>query len=372
MEPTPHEKERQKELGAFYTPREMAALLVDWALRSPRDQMIDPSFGGLIFLEEGIRRLEDLSASRIQARRQVWGVDVDELAHERVATAGLGLPEDNLIHADFFEVEPDQIGLFDANIGNPPYVRYQEWDDEKGLAAAACASSGVELSGVASLWAPFIVHGCRFLKTGGRLAQVLPAELLFAQYAKPVLSYLKQNFRSVKVAVFDELVFPGALEEVVLLFADDFGGSCDGFTFISSKTLDELTLERIDDADEVVDERSFKRALVASEAKGLLRTKGTRKAPFVPLGDLAIVNIGIVTGANRFFILTDSERSAHGIPPEATRMILTKAVDAPGTRLTKARMGGDRAGGPSGPSSSSRSRDRSRDPSGRTPLLAAG
>src|SRR3954468_17771889 len=38
----------QKHFGSFYTPEPMAASLVDWAVRTADDTVLDPSFGGLV------------------------------------------------------------------------------------------------------------------------------------------------------------------------------------------------------------------------------------------------------------------------------------------------------------------------------------
>ena len=62
-----------KEKGAFYTPRSMAAFLVDWAVRLPTDVVLDPSCGDGEFLTESIRRLRELGANAFQALSQTPG-----------------------------------------------------------------------------------------------------------------------------------------------------------------------------------------------------------------------------------------------------------------------------------------------------------
>ena len=99
------------------------------------------------------------------------------------------------------------------------------------------------MSRLASSWAPFVVHATSFLATGGRLAQVLPAELLHAQYARPVIEYLRREFAQITVVAFDERVFLGALEDVVLLFADGRGASGVGeLRVISCPTVADLAV----------------------------------------------------------------------------------------------------------------------------------
>ena len=81
----------------------------------------------------------------------------------------------------------------------------------------------VRLSGLASSWAAFVVHASHFLSPGGRLGLVLPAELLSVSYASEVRNFLLRRFGIVRLVMFEELVFPGVLEDVVLLLAEGQG-----------------------------------------------------------------------------------------------------------------------------------------------------
>ena len=214
---------RQKELGAFYTPRAMAEKLVEWAVTSPDDTVLDPSFGGLVFLEAAAARLAELGCAADQIATQIHGIELDEEAFG-AASRSNALGSANLTQGDFFSIMPDsQAPLCRAVVGNPPYVRYQGFNGHGHAGHKLAAAAGVPLTRLASSWAPFVIHAVSFLEAGGRLALVLPAEVIHAQYAGPVLEFLRRNFARVELAVFEERIFPGALEEVVLLFADDSG-----------------------------------------------------------------------------------------------------------------------------------------------------
>lgn len=104
---TPRAATRQKTLGAFYTPLPMAHKMVEWAVRSPGDRALDPSFGGLVFLHAAHARLMQLGAAAREASGQLHGCDLDGDAHaSAVAQEGLGLPETALLHRDFFTASP--------------------------------------------------------------------------------------------------------------------------------------------------------------------------------------------------------------------------------------------------------------------------
>ena len=88
-----------------------------------------------------------------------------------------GDAQDTFVVMDWNDVLPaDQC---DYVMGNPPYIRYQDFTGEsRAKALRAALRDGVRLNGLASSWAAFVVHASAFLKPGGRLALVLPAELL--------------------------------------------------------------------------------------------------------------------------------------------------------------------------------------------------
>ena len=217
--------ERQRELGAFYTPPQIAQVLADWAIRAPADVALDASFGGTVFLHAAHRRLIELGLDAEQAARNIYGIEYDQEAFAQAREFGPPIPPPNLICDSFFSVRPgDAIPWCQAAIGNPPYVRYQGFNGWSERAHELAAAAGVPMTRLASSWAPFIVHAVSFTAPGGRMAQVLPAELLHAQYSKAVLGFLTREFASVTIATFEERIFPGAMEDVVLLFADGRGG----------------------------------------------------------------------------------------------------------------------------------------------------
>jgi len=79
--------------------------------------------------------------------------------------------------SDFFAAGADP--AFDVVIGNPPYIRYQDFTGEaraRARAREAAIRGGISPTGLASSWAAFTVHSALFLRKGGRLAFVLPAE----------------------------------------------------------------------------------------------------------------------------------------------------------------------------------------------------
>lgn len=178
--------------GAFFTPEPFARYIADWAVRSPSGRLLEPSCGEAAFLLAAVDRLAAL-LDPTDADPTLGSLDGVEL-HEASAQAARDLlrsagDEPNITVGDFFTVTPEP--LYDAGIGNPPYVRYQDLaGDARTRSRAAALRAGVPLTGLASYWAAFTVHSALFLKPGGRVGLVVPAELLTVNYAAAVRRFL--------------------------------------------------------------------------------------------------------------------------------------------------------------------------------------
>lgn len=320
----------RKARGAFFTPPEMSRFIADWALRSPSDKVLEPSAGEAIFLLAAAERLGALSALRSpnDPPPELHGVELHpasaRAAEQVLARTGL---QGSVRLADFFEVEPEPV--YDAVIGNPPYIRYQSFTGAvRAKAMKAALAQGVRLTGLASAWAPFTVHATRFLKPSGRLGLVLPAELLSVNYAASVRRFLLERFGRVRLVMFEELVFPGVLEEVVLLLAEG-QGPAPTFEVYQARSLEDL--EQIEKAAVwtwFTPERDGKwtPALLSSGALDAYRAL-EEVGGFEQLLEWGDTYLGSVTGNNRFFTLTADEARALNLTKKELR-----AISPPGSR----------------------------------------
>ncbi len=334
---------KQKQLGAFYTPEAMADFLVGWAVRRSDDIVLDPGCGEGVFLLTAYHRLCQLGASAAQTTAQIYGVELEQRACERARdalqrTSGLGAYD--LICEDFFQVFPDLLGppLVDVVLGNPPYIRYHHFTgDTRRRALKAAERAGVRLTRLTSAWAPYLVHAVSFLKPGGRLAMVVPAELLQVDYARPVRRFLLDHFANVTVVAFEERVFPGALEDTVLLLAES-DGQTRGLRVVRLQNLEGLAdlakeLDRLPLRCECIGEDKWTRFLLADESIDLYESL-VERADVRPLDELAAVDIGVVTGNNDYFLLTETAARWWEIEPRFLRPAAPKARLMPGAVFT--------------------------------------
>lgn len=331
--------DRQKALGAFYTPPPMAEKMVAWAVRSPVDTALDPSFGGLVFLRAAHARLVELGLDPADAGGRLYGCDLDEFAHASAAAhVELHIRDDALLHRDFFTTEPGRdLPLADAVVGNPPYVRYQLHNAAGATGRRVAEAAGLNLTRLSSSWAPFLLHSANCVAPGGRLALVLPAELMHAQYAGDVLTWVQGRFARTALVVFEQRVFPGALEEVVLLFAEGRGeGTAQSVGLVSCNSVADLDLAALQARlSNPVRRPRTRGKLLAQLLPGESRDvyEGLRADDrVVRLGAVASVHIGAVTGANDFFLLKDGEEP--GMASDLLRPAVSKATHVRGARFT--------------------------------------
>lgn len=335
----------RKARGAFFTPDSLARFLVSWGVQDADDTILEPSCGDAVFLREAGLHLASLRG-QVPTRAQLVGVDLHaesvQLGEHSLAEAGLTA---ELSAGDFFDYAHDPV---DVVLGNPPYVRYQDFTGSARLAGARAAlGSGVRLSSLASSWAHFTVHAASFLQPGGRMGLVLPAELLSANYAAPVRQFLLDQFTDVSLVLFTERVFPGVQEEVVLLMASGFapdGSGADHFEIRQVDTLADLnSLAALAAPRWSPPDRSSKwtSAIGHSEAY----TRLTAGDAVTELGQWGRIALGAVTGRNGFFALSDTTRREWAIPsrdltplspPGSTHLRALTLTDNQLTSLTKA------------------------------------
>ncbi|MDP9932525.1 N-6 DNA methylase [Variovorax paradoxus] len=294
----------RKERGAFFTPDEITRFISSWAIRTADDLVMEPSAGDAAFLVAAVARLRELSHDP-DACPTVHGVEIHahsaEVSGQRVQEAG---GEPHIRHSDFFLVEPEPV--FDTVIGNPPYIRYQDFAGEsRARSRAAALRGGVSLTGLASSWAAFTIHSALFLKQGGRLGLVLPAELLSVNYAAPVRRFLFNHFRDVQLVLFDEQVFSEAEADVVLLLADGYlEGPANHAVIRQAKNAANLAFLGAGQPWTPTDPAGkWTSSLVDPDAVKSLHA-AVQRGLFTSLETWGDTTLGIVTGNNKYFTLS--------------------------------------------------------------------
>jgi adenine-specific DNA-methyltransferase len=346
----------QRARGAYFTPSAAADALAHWALRDNDDGagnlVLEPSMGDGELLDALARE-----AARTGVGYDPWGVELDSVTFA-ATVARCALRSDRAFCADFLEIEPFPV---DAVVANPPYVRLRHLPTAPARRAQQVAAEvlGAPMESSGSVWMPFVLHATRFLRAGGRLAVVLPHDLTYVRYARPLWRYLGASFSSLRVVRVRQRMFPELLQEVVLLFADGWGGNTDSVRFDAHASLDGLAepdqpLGSVSDgavsegpvsadvplAAVLSGDRVFVEALLPEAARllmdGAVRT-GTR-----PARELVTFNIGYVTGDKAFFHPEPTAITRHGLRAGGLLRALTSSRQVSGTGLRTSSIPPDR------------------------------
>ena len=293
----------RRRFGIYYTPDDLASVLVRWALADGRGPVLDPSYGGCAFLEAAVQVLSEMDVSKAGTR--VYGVDIDPSC-ANTARSSKRLVEANCIQRDFLTALPHDLpgSPYAAIVGNPPYVRHH-WirGDQLESARAVAADSATPVPATASLWAYFLLHSLRFLSPGGRLAMLVPEAILQTDYAAPLRETLAKRFsRSLLVYVRDRM-FAGTDEAVVAVACSGFGEKGDILTLAVESVEDLRSILNNPDSNGCHFSYHLPAAFseIGAAAVSILSRLGENPA-VRPLGELSNVRVGVVTGANRHFI----------------------------------------------------------------------
>jgi len=298
----------QKLRGGFYTDPVIASFLARWIKIGNPTSILEPSCGDGIFLQmieqQGIPCLKQVTAFEIEHAEA-------EKARKRTHLPVRVLDRDFLRWFLFKAQDEDR---FDAVIGNPPFIRYQYLPEEQQLLAEKIfAQLGLPFTKHTNAWVPFVLASIRLLNPGGRIAMVIPSEIFHIPHAASLRRYLATQCS--RILLFDpqEIWFNDTLQGTVLLLGEkkrevsDKGKGVAVISISDRHALSEnpeLQFQRAAYANGVIIEGKWMPIFLTSHERELLAQ--LRASPNVKcFSEVASVDVGIVTGANKFFLVPD-------------------------------------------------------------------
>ena len=327
----------QKLRGGYYTPPEIARFLTDWAVQSREDRVLEPSAGDGVFVEAARVRFGRLRAE--QPSITAIEIDPGEAAKTRAILGGA----DASVHSgDFFGWAEHALATgvrFDAILGNPPFLRFQYFQPEhREVAFKLMHAQGLRPNKLTNAWVPFVAVAASLLAPGGRLAMVIPAELLQVTYSAQLRKFLADQFRRVTVFAFDRLVFGAIQQEVVLLTAERSDEGPSGIRVIQLEDADALADDHHDWSSEPLkaldhDTEKWTQYFLSEEELAVVRRLRSN-GRMVRFGDVADVDVGVVTGMNDFFVLDANGTTAVELKVRS-RPIVTRSNQLVGGALTQ-------------------------------------
>lgn len=322
--------------GGYYTPTSASEFLARWAIRSPGATVLEPSCGDGSILGAATNRLLELGCPKHSLGSQVTGVEL--IAAEACKARSTGA---TVLCGDFFSCckKEHLSASYDAIVGNPPFIRYQDFKEEyREVAFELMRSSGFNPNRLTNIWIPFLVVCCHLLADEGRLAMVIPAELFQVNYARETRDYLLEYFSSITLVTFDELLFDDAQQEVILLLAEKSKApGVHGVRVIEASDASELIgygkdpdFSHLPTSAALPSEMKWQSYYLEPAILSLIEEACT--LPLVKrLSDVADVNVGVVSGQNSFFVISDAEAQKWDIRSECTP-IVSRSMQLSGLR----------------------------------------
>ncbi|GLS99255.1 restriction endonuclease [Sphingobium jiangsuense] len=304
----------QKLRGGYYTPVDLAAFIAKWVKEISPESVLEPSCGDGAFFS-AFKRVRGFSKVSVTG----FELDKEEAGKAAARMKECGLSNATIKNQDFLAWALRQMRagkpLFDAVVGNPPFVRYQYLPPQfQDTAEEIFRALDLPFTKHTNAWVPFILASMAMLRPGGRLAMVVPAEIIHVTHAQSLRSYLGRECRRLVIIDPEELWFSDTLQGAVILLAEKRRSKADkaeglGMYPVKGREFLNLSPTAVFDQPQAINGKTVQgkwtRALLDLETRSLFDELGEHEEVF-RFDEVAKVDVGIVTGANKFFLVDDA------------------------------------------------------------------
>lgn len=306
--------------GGYYTQPAIARFLAEWVMEIRPRRLLEPGCGDGAFFQAiktaGTRSVESVTG---------FELDAEEAAKSAARAKDLRIPGAKVIAGDYLDWSLKHLlagSQFDAAVGNPPYIRYQYLDAKaQERAERLFAAHKLPFTKHTNAWVPFVIAALSQLVAGGRLAMVVPSELLHVLHAQSLRDHLIANCSRILVIDPQELWFDEALQGVVLLMAerkapDDPRPAELAIVTVPGRDFVSEPPSALAEKAEFIDASRLKgkwMSVLLSRSERRALEEVARRPEVHKFRDVAEVDVGIVTGANKFFLVPDEVVDQFGL-----------------------------------------------------------
>lgn len=203
--------------GAFFTPKLVTDYIVSETVKNSNQKVCDPSCGCGAFLISVAKFIsEKFNKSVIDViENNLFGVDIADYSVQRAKILltllalknnedkkeiKFNLKNGNSLSSDWVKIFNTQ---FDVVIGNPPYVKFQDLDND--LRIKLNTDWKTLNTGNFNLYFAFFELGIKIMKKDGILAYITPNNYFTSLAAVPLRKYLESNKLIDKILDFNHL-----------------------------------------------------------------------------------------------------------------------------------------------------------------------
>lgn len=286
----------QKLRGGYYTPYPIAEYLWNWVKAKKTTTLLEPAAGDGAL----IKPIED-------AKLHISAVELVTSEAYKLAQLKKTKPNLEVFNEDFYAwYEKKQSYKYDAVLSNPPYIRYQYLTPEqREIQSQILKKNGLRPNKLINSWVPFVIAGISMLKENGRIGLVIPTDFLQVTYAKQLRQYLIKELQQMVIITFQNSVFPGTQQDFLLLLGEK------GHKKLRFKHAVARDINNIPSITNLISEDPP----TFSSAKWTDLSLNSNNRQFInsfkkeaiPFTELTKTQVGITTGANPFFSLTNED-----------------------------------------------------------------
>ena len=321
----------QKLRGAYYTPLQLADAMVKLFASQNISTVLEPSCGDGVFLD-ALRNLNLLNKVD-----KLTAVEIEPDEAEKVRDRYSEFEQIEVYTEDFFDFYNRVLGKeqYDLILGNPPYIRYQYLkESQREMQSQILTSHGMKANKLINAWVAFIVACVQLLSEKGKIAFVIPAEILQVAYAEDLRLYLANNLAKITLITFEQLVFPDIEQEVVVLIGEK-GEEEKGIRIIEMNDLSgfarlDLSQNGFQKLQHV--KEKWTKYFVNAEEMALIQELRADKR-FAKFSEYGIINVGITTGNNGYFSITEETAEQYQLS-EVTLPLIGRSSHAHGIYFT--------------------------------------
>ena len=304
----------QKLRGGYYTPQNLANYVAKWVLNTKPASILEPSCGDGTFI----------TAIKNNTRKKTLIINAFELFDTEVIKTrekceNYKFKNASVMEGDFLTWANTAIynddKSFSGILGNPPFIRYQFLEPEfQEQAELIFKQLNLKFTKHTNAWVPFILASIKLLEPGGRFGMVIPSEIIHVMHAQSLRTFLGEQCSKIVIIDPQEIWFEDTLQGAVILFAQKKKDANDasqgvgikrvkGFEFLESDP--ELIFDETVSTNGEAVSGKWTRAILDNDELVLINR--IKNHPNVyKFTDLADVDVGIVTGANKFFLVERS------------------------------------------------------------------
>lgn len=303
----------QKLRGGYYTPQFLADFVTQWAIQKNPQFILEPSCGDGVFIQALHNNNCDKTANI--SCFELFDTEVQKSIN---LSNQLNFKNLHVTEGDFLTWANKKIkhkeSLFDAVIGNPPFIRYQYLEKNfQEQAELVFKELEQKFTKHTNAWVPFILSAIALLRPNGRLAMIIPSEIIHVMHAQSLRSYMGTHCSKIVIIDPKEIWFEDTLQGAVILMAEKketIDQTTEGVSILSvsgsnftKQNPNEIFQNAKGINGETIKGKWSKALLSAQELLHI--SKIINHSSVHQFKDIATVDVGIVTGANDFFLVNN-------------------------------------------------------------------